>query len=180
MKITKALLAVMLFLVFLNSACDNDINIKQKSIAYYRHDKNISNTFINIKLKLNDFPRNITTIYVENIVFTFKNGWAPPEKYLSGVFNNQIGNPKRFIFHRPNFDTVDWFDLYVQNAMLNVDEWIKRGSCPFEKIQLQGISADAEVRLPEKLEISFPCDLDAVRICLGWDDFLGQCVKYAP
>jgi hypothetical protein len=170
----------MFLLVFLTSACAHETNLKAKNMVYYRHEVSSRHAFIDIWFVLNDLPRNLTTIYVEKIVFTFQPGWTPPEQYLSAVFANQTDQPRRFAFHRQNFETVDRFDLFVPEALLNVDEWLKREACPFEKIQLQGFSADVEVALPETLEITFPCDLDAVRVCLARDDFWGQCTHYAP
>jgi hypothetical protein len=183
MKIIRVQLAIMLMLVFLTTACAEDVNIRVKNITYFRSEVDSPNAFLVISLMLKEFPSDLKTIYAENIIFTFKNGWEPHEKYLNGPFAIQTGNPKRFAFNKAGYTTQyqSWFfDYSKPDAFLNVDEWIKRDSCPFEKIQLQGLSANVAVALPDTLDISFPCNLDSIKICLAHDDFFGGCTKWAP
>jgi hypothetical protein len=182
MKITRTQLAFILLLAFWTTACAEDVNIKVKKISYFRGEVDSPNAFLIISLMLKEFPSDLKTIYAENIIFTFKGGWDPHEMYLFDPFALQTRNPKRFAFNKDGYTSQyqDWFFMYMEpDAFLNVDEWIKRDSCPFEKIQLQGLSANVEVALPDKLDISFPCNLDSIKICLAYDDFFGGCTKWA-
>ena len=175
MKTTKALLAIVLVFSFLTTACAEDVNIKDKKLVYVRSKVDSPNALIAIWFVLKELPSDVKTIYVENIVFTYKSGWTPPEKYLSPAFDIQTGNPHRFAFYRVYSDEV-WFTTSVLDALLNVDEWIERNSCPFRKIQLQGFSASAPVALPDKLDISFRCNLDFIKECPR-NDFSGGCIQ---
>lgn len=189
MKISKSFSTVMFLLAFLTTACGEAVNIRDKQIYYWRNSPNSLNADLQIDLILKEYPSDLKTIYVENIIFTSQPGWLAPENYLNNPFAFQAGNPKRFAFHLNGYTTqfvsqgiptTAVFGYLGADLLLNVDEWIQRDACPFKKIQLQGLSADVEVALPATLDIQFPCDLDRIKHCLRHDDFFGDCTEWAP
>ena len=187
MKNTKSSFIILFVLAFLITACGKEANIRDKKIYYWRSHPDSPNADLQLDLVLKEYPSNLKTIYVENIILTFNNGWAPQEKYLNDLFDFQAGNPKRYAFHLNGYTTqylsqgvptTAVFGYFKEGIFLNVDEWIRQDSCPLKKIQLQGLSADVKVELPDTLDIPFPCKLEYIKKCRVYDPWIGGCREW--